>query len=478
MYAVQLAHELDVDGWRSAARALRLAEVSPDEVTWRVGDGRALFEGDPPPVPPSGAGFSAPSIFPDLARDVLHHRADDRFDLAYRLLWRLKAWPELLHVLTDPQVARAFTMQKQVAQAVHKMHAFVRFRPVEGDGPETLIAWFEPPHRVIDLGAAFFVKRMANLRFSILSPDLCCHWDGTALSFTPGVEKGAIPADDGLEDYWRTYFASVFNPARLNTKVMTQHMPKAYWRNLPEATLIPELVGGASARTTAMVQATPQQPSARAMRAAARASRDEPIDTGIAPSTLEDVMAGVQVCRRCDLWRDATQGVPGEGPRRAALMLVGEQPGDQEDLAGRAFVGPAGQLLDKALAEAGVPRSEAYVTNAVKHFKHELRGKRRIHKTPSAGEVQACRWWLDNERRLVRPKVIVALGGTAASAVLKRPVSVMKERGEAIPLADGVRGLITVHPSYLLRVPDAETKAREYAAFVRDLAAAYALVAA
>jgi len=476
MFAPRLANATDVEGWRLAARALRLADIPPDQVVWQVGEGRGLFEGALPPEPSAGASFAVPAAFGPLVQDMLHHRADDRFDLAYRLLWRMRDWPQLLKVLTDPEVARAFAMQKQVAQAIHKMHAFVRFRLVKAEGPETYVAWFEPPHRVIALGVDFFVRRMANLRFSILSPDLCAHWDGASLAFAPGMEKAPASPDE-LEGLWRTYFASIFNPARLNPKMMTQHMPRAYWRNLPEAELIPDLVQRAQARTTQMVEATPQQPSRRAMRMAARASRDEPVDTGVAPATLEDVAAGVQVCRRCDLWRDATQGVPGEGPRRAALMLVGEQPGDQEDLAGHPFVGPAGQLLDRALAEAGVPRQAAYVTNAVKHFKHELRGKRRLHAKPNAGEVQACRWWLDNERRLVRPKVIVALGATAASAVFHRPVSVTKERGPATELGGGARGFITVHPSFLLRLPDPEAKAREYAAFVRDLAAAYSLAA-
>ena len=210
----------------------------------------------------------------------------------------------------------------------------------------------------------------------------------------------------------------------------------------------------------------------------AQVARNALRDTAVPPSSLQDIAAGVQVCRRCELWRYATQGVPGEGPRRASVMLVGEQPGNQEDLAGHPFVGPAGAMLDRALAEAAIPRSEVYVTNAVKHFKHELRGKRRLHKKPDAGEVQACRWWLDNERRLVRPKVIVALGATAAGAVFGRPIPVMKARGAAMELADGAQGFVTVHPSFLLRVPDAEAKAREYAAFVRDLSAAYALVAA
>ena len=188
-------------------------------------------------------------------------------------------------------------------------------------------------------------------------------------------------------------------------------------------------------------------------------------------------MAGVQVCRRCDLWRDATQGVAGEGPGAARLMFVGEQPGDQEDLAGQPFVGPAGQVLDKALAAAGVPRAETYVTNAVKHFKHELRGKRRLHKTPDAGEVTACRWWLDSERRLVRPRVVVALGATAALAVFGKPQPIAKMRQHAIQLPDQAQGVVTYHPSYLLRVPDAAAKAKAYEMFVEDLKFAWALAA-
>jgi DNA polymerase len=223
-----------------------------------------------------------------------------------------------------------------------------------------------------------------------------------------------------------------------------------------------------------MVQPVPT-PS-RPARKTRKSVPEPPPDAGPAPASLEEIAAALQVCRRCDLWRHATQGVPGEGPPRARLMFVGEQPGDQEDLAGHPFVGPAGQILDRALAEAGVPRTEAYVTNAVKHFKHEPRGKRRIHQKPDAGEVKACRWWLDNERRLVRPKVVVALGATAAGAVLGRPVSVMKERGPAGELADGATAFVTVHPSMLLRIPDHAAKAAAYRDFVRDLHQAWALV--
>src|SRR5581483_6816314 len=144
----------------------------------------------------------------------------------------------------------------------------------------------------------------------------------------------------------------------------------------------------------------------------AEPSDPEALRAAAAPASLSEIAEAIQGCRRCELWRAATQGVPGAGPLRTPLMLVGEQPGDQEDLAGAPFVGPAGKMLDKALEEAGVAREQAYVTNAVKHFKHEQRGKRRLHKTPDVGEVAACRWWLDNERRLVRPRVVVALGGS------------------------------------------------------------------
>jgi len=180
-------------------------------------------------------------------------------------------------------------------------------------------------------------------------------------------------------------------------------------------------------------------------------------------------------CRRCDLYRGATQVVPGEGEAHAALMLIGEQPGDREDLAGKPFIGPAGHILDRALAEAGIRRGDAFVTNAVKHFKYELRGKRRLHKRPDAGEIEACRWWLDIERGLIRPGVIVALGATAARGVLGRPVTIAKTRDLTETLADGTRVRVTIHPSLLLRLRTAAEKHSEYARFVGDLRAAAAL---
>ncbi|HEX3701159.1 MAG TPA: UdgX family uracil-DNA binding protein [Phenylobacterium sp.] len=205
--------------------------------------------------------------------------------------------------------------------------------------------------------------------------------------------------------------------------------------------------------------------------------RSKDASTEAAPATIPAIWAGVETCRRCDLWR-CGNGVAGEGPRGAALMFVGEQPGDQEEQAKAPFVGPSGKMLDKALAEAGVPRAETFVTNAVKHFKHEPRGKRRLHKTPDAGEVIACRWWLEAERRIVRPRVIVALGGTAALSVFGKATPIGKFRQRAIQLPDQAQGVVTYHPSYLLRVPNAEAKAKAYAMFVEDLTFAWGLVSA
>ena len=174
-------------------------------------------------------------------------------------------------------------------------------------------------------------------------------------------------------------------------------------------------------------------------------------------------------CTRCPLYRNATQVVPGEGPRHAQVMMVGEQPGDQEDKQGHPFVGPAGRILDRAIVEAGIDRKEVFVTNAVKHFKFEQRGKRRLHKKPNAGEIDACRWWINLERTIVKPQVIVAMGATGARGVLGRAVTIAKVRGEVLSDEDGSRVIVTIHPSYVLRQQDDASREREYKGLVADL---------
>ena len=186
-------------------------------------------------------------------------------------------------------------------------------------------------------------------------------------------------------------------------------------------------------------------------------------------ASWEALLKDARKCTRCDLYKHATQTVFGEGPLDVSIMFVGEQPGDQEDLAGRPFVGPAGQLFDAALEKAGIDRSTVYVTNAVKHFKFVQKGKKRIHNKPDAGEVEACRWWIEHERELIRPAITVALGATAARSLVGKTVTISKVRGEPLKLADGSECWVTVHPSFLLRIPDEARRHEERALFVRDL---------
>lgn len=473
MRTLVLADPLDFDGWREAARRLRLAGVEPAQVRFVVGHSRGDLFDEAAALPEAEGAFHAPRTFMEMAAQLIQHRSENRFDLMYRLLWRLKDQPDLLNVLSDRDVAEAADRVKAVRRAAHKMKAFVRFRQAEDEAGEHWVAWFEPAHRVLQATAPFFVRRFSAMRWTILTPDGSAHWNGEALAYRPAAELAQAPTEDAMEDLWRTYYASTFNPARLRPQAMQSEMPKRYWKNLPEAALIPELMAAASVRTEAMVTRPTSRPNDRFQRVRApvvdRAATDD-----LAPESLDELARGVQGCRRCPLWRDATQGVCGEGPKGAALMVVGEQPGDQEDLVGRPFVGPAGRLLGAAFEEAGLNRRDLYLTNAVKHFKHEPRGKRRLHKAPNAAEVQACRWWLDHERRLVKPQLILALGATAGLAVLGRKPAVQAERGRVITTADGARVLLTVHPAYLLRLPDPAKRDSERARFLADLAAASA----
>ena len=194
------------------------------------------------------------------------------------------------------------------------------------------------------------------------------------------------------------------------------------------------------------------------------------------PTSLKILREEAAGCRACPLWKNATQTVFGEGPQHAQVMLVGEQPGDKEDLAGKPFVGPAGQMLDRALDEAGIDRNKVYVTNAVKHFKFVPRGKIRLHQKPNTSEIKACRQWYERELASTKPALVVAMGATAAQSVFGKITPINKNRGRPIDLGDGIQALLTVHPSYLLRLPDADAKAREYQRFVDDLKMAAALV--
>jgi DNA polymerase len=449
MYSVSLDTPDDYEGWRDAARALAGATVPAEEVNWRVGPGGGDLFAAPAPLPTHGVPFSVPRPFLELAETVVCHSDPERFALLYALLLRLRGDPAALGDAADPLLGRLEGMAKAVRRDMHKMRAFLRFREVETEQGPRFVAWFEPEHHIVRANAGFFVRRFASMRWSILTPELSLNWDGEVLIEGPGAARGDAPGGDPVEEIWKTYYSSIFNPARLKVGAMLKEMPRRYWRNMPETALVGELIKGAQAREARMVE----QPARGAIGDNLRAA-------------WESVRAEAMGCTRCPLYKCGTQTVFGEGRLDAKLMFVGEQPGDQEDLAGRPFIGPAGQLLDRALGEAGVDRSAAYVTNAVKHFKFERRGKRRIHSKPDAGEIEACRWWLDQERLLLRPPIIVALGATAARSVFGKAVTIGAMRGRAHEVAGG-EAWVTVHPSFILRVRD--NREEEYARFVDDL---------
>ena len=458
MRVVTLVEPDDFDGWRDAARGLLADDVPPGDVVWQVGDGAAdLFAAAAAPAAASpGPGFSVPRAFIDLARSVVLSADPERLALLYTALYRLRGAPKLIEDHADPLVRRMEGLAKAVRRDIHKMRAFLRFREIEEDGRPRFVAWFEPEHHIVRANAAFFVNRFASMRWSILTPAVSLHWDGATLREGPGATKADAPEGDPTEEVWKTYYASIFNPARLKKGMMLKEMPRKYWKNMPETALVPALIAGAQAREAGMM---------------AKARDTTGSNSQIAWEALRDEASG---CTRCPLHRPATQTVFGEGPVDATMMFVGEQPGDQEDLAGRPFVGPAGQMFDRALAAAGIDRARTYVTNAVKHFKFEPRGKRRIHQSPATGEIDACRWWVEQETMLIRPRMTVALGATAARSLFGKTMAIGKNRSHALTLPGGGTAWITVHPSYLLRLPDPALAEEEFARFVEDLKGAHA----
>lgn len=476
-FLVALANETDFAGWRDAARRLVLNGVAPGDVAWQVGGGGTAL----PPVP-EGSALAVAREFVTRAEAVACHAEPGRFAFLYRVLWRLSAEPHLMRIASDPDVRRFEGMEKAIRRDMHKMRAFVRFRRVGGEGDgERYVAWFEPDHFIVERNAPFFVRRFTGMRWTILTPRACASWDGGTLRMAPGAARTLAPPDDGAEELWLTYFRNIFNPNRVKVKAMQKEMPKKYWRNLPEASLIPGMIAGAERAAEEMVARMPTTPAPHHEKVQARhwpkAEGAEASD-GASAETIDALHDAAMGCRRCPLWEDATQTVFGEGPDAPRVVFVGEQPGDAEDIAGRPFVGPAGKVFNAVLEEVGIDRQVTYVTNAVKHFKFEPRGKRRIHQKPNAGEVKACRWWLDHELALIRPDLVVALGATAAQSLLGKPVPITRMRGQVVEREDGLRVFLTIHPSFILRIPEPAAAADERMRFANDMKDVKKLMAA
>ena len=397
-------------------------------------------------------------------------RHPEKYALLYTLIWRLlHGERHLLEMHSDPLVQNLAMKCKAIRRDIHKMHAFVRFRRIVDAGKtERFVAWFEPDHHILQETAEFFIDRFRGITWSILTPIGSLHWDRSRLAVGPEARRDNAPKHDAFEEGWKAYYESTFNPARLNTALMSAHMPKKYWRNMPETSAIGGLVQSASMRVREMVAQEAAMPRKRNPdKALAEMKMAE-------PKTLAALNAIIAASE--PLVPGATRAVLGEGPVGAVIAFVGEQPGDAEDLEGRPFVGPAGQLLDKAMSQAGIDRKASYLTNAVKHFKFEQRGKRRIHEKPTVGEVKHYRWWLTKELELVRPKLIVALGATAVLALTGKSMTILSARDPAN--FSGHSGFITVHPSYMLRLRSDDERTQALRRFVGDLRAARTLALA
>jgi probable DNA metabolism protein len=460
--AVMLPQDCDEEAFRRIARSCLSHGIAPDELMFTTEGSGSLFDEAKPAGSPT---ILMPRRFVTLLEEVICHSAEDRFALLYRLMWRIHLGERhLLENAADAEVRQAMRYAKSVERDVYRMHAFVRFSERIIEGKMVYVAWYEPQHRVLRRAAPFFVDRFSNMDWLIATPIGTAAWHDKLLNFGPPTTCPAKGTDAVLDEIWTTFYRMTFNPARLRVKAMMAQMPKRHWRTMPEAAHIPSLVQASGGQVQQMEARAPDSPP----RYAEAACEHLPTGPAVPSHPWEALRHAAQTCILCPLYATATQTVFGEGPLDASVVFVGEQPGDQEDFQGRPFVGPAGQVFDRALAEAGIDREKTYVTNAVKHFKFVPRGKRRIHQKPGNIEVISCRTWLRQELDVIKPKLVVALGATAALSLAGGAVAVTKIRG-AIQNWNGRQVLVTVHPSYLLRLPDAAATEVETERFVEDL---------
>ena len=451
------------DGWLEAALEQLSDGRKPSDILWTETTAEqpalpGLFadgQGHAAPYPPASRISRTPFIpkdFRNILKNVAHHRDGTKWPLLYSVLCRLTSTePRLLAIEVDDDMARLLAMQRQVHRDVYRMKAFVRFRKITEESGDHYVAWHQPDHPVLPLATPFFVERFAALRWSILTPDASAHWDGEIVRFGLGVTQREAPTDDRLEAVWRAYYAATFNPARINPTAMQAQLPGRFWKGLPESRLIAPLTQAVRASVGQVMDTRQHMASLPTVTA------------------LPDLAQAAAACTGCELHLAATQTVFGRGPSNARIMLVGEQPGDQEDLAGEPFVGPAGEVLNHALERAALDRSQLYVTNAVKHFRFVLDGRQRRHQAPRPSQIVACRPWLEAELKAVQPKVVVCLGKTAAQSLIGGQVSIERQRGRFFSSPFSSRILLTYHPSSILRARHRSAQDRLFGLLVQDL---------
>lgn len=454
MQSVFLAHEVDFQGWRNATRRLISDQISPDSIQWHIQPPKDLFT-RPYTESTSDKNENLPAfkitrrVF-ELCQTVIQANEPERFDLLYRWITLCQNHADPFNDKTHHALIHRIERLVQAVQAeTSRLRDLLRFHK-QSDRSE-LIAFFEPTHYVIEANSDFFQRLQADQSWLLITPYRSLKVNGQQKIFGPGFSSNPLKNHDA--DQWNDFLNDFFPKDQPLQK-------QYYWQELPQAALPKDEVLSQTQSITPL------------------ASSEEAITS--VPTILKNVDFSMiklaqtaAECQRCALWKPATQTVFGEGCAKSRLMLVGEQPGDQEDRFGRPFVGPAGQVMNHAIAHAGFERQDVYTTNAVKHFKFTPRGQRRIHQSPNPKEIAACSFWLEAEREIVKPTVLLMLGASAARSILGRPVTISRERSQFIPLNNDTIGMITVHPSYLLRLPDRESKKREYWRFVEDLKKAY-----
>ncbi len=439
----------DFEQWRAVARWLLQNAVPPQNVIWHSGETQESLLPAATILDLKGQINSqdrvvshVPAPFLTLAERIACHADSARWSLLYSALWRLTHGERyLLEFTTDALTSRLHRMEKQITRDCHKMKAFVRFSKVAEEPHDIYVAWYHPDHDVLKLVAPFFSRRFKAMDWTILTPFASVHWDGRQLQYGAGVTVDQAPREDELVTLWRDYYRSTFNPARLKIKAMKREMPVRFWKHLPETNQIPEMLREAPERVKAM-----HLRSSQMMRSAEPFIPNQP--------TLGKIAEALNRCEGCELCRNGTRAVPGSGHSHARLVIVGEQPGDIEEQQGIPFVGPAGELLNQLLIESGIDRTTVFVTNVVKHFHHELRGKRRLHQRPSARHEAACKPWLAAEIEIIRPDFIIGLGVTALHALLGRQHRLGEVIGNSHRTWAADETYFAWHPASILRAPE------------------------
>ncbi|KIG03439.1 UdgX family uracil-DNA binding protein [Caballeronia concitans] len=472
--------------WRTVARSLVTEGVAPEDVLWRESAASATVFGTiAPPCGPVDPNAPKPV---KIAREFLAmletaacYRARDRWPFLYKVLWR---WTQGDRAVASPEDADGHRLNRMI-EAVQveesKMRKTLRFRHRDASlGPPEFISWCEPVHDLLEHAAMHFATRMGSATWMIATPHGAAFWDGALLRVDRTSEPEEKPMDfgesadsmsgeavsgDAIEALWLAYYESTFAPALENAVEMASHMPVRYWKSPPNERADPALIARAD-------------PYTRRDREPRNVPDDMevPLNTDLEPLKGTSLKAppSLDACKRCSLWRNATQAVPGTGPDNARVMLVGEQPGDSEDREGTPFVGAAGKLLDDAIREAQLTRESLFLTNAVKHFKWDEQAqeaggdKERLLVTPSQREREACRYWLDEELTRIAPKVVVALGATALKALTGHRTALSEYLGKTIE-HKGRIVVPTYHPSYLLRLTDEKVREEVFGTIVEAL---------